>query len=137
MSEFSDLLGIYNHFDECIIMDVALRDYQTTLELYINNIWEKPGTTRANIDDLDLVVVTFKLVQEIHIRNALNSAILMEPEHMSWGMNAIALIGIEDDHVLLDRYKDLPVRFHHAAIQWEDDRRIDVVFANLDIKRAS
>lgn len=137
MSEFSDILRIYNNFDECVILDVALRDYQTTLELSINNIWETPETIRANLDEVDMVVVTFKLVQEIHVSNDLNSSKLLEPERMDWGMNAIALFRLEDDHVLLDRYKDLPVRFHHMAILWESERRIDIVFAHLEIKKIS
>lgn len=137
MSEFGDLLRTYNNFDECVIMGVALRDYQTTLELSINNIWETSETIRANLDDVDLVVVTFKLVQELHITNNLNDSVVLEPGNMNWGMNQIALVKMEDERSFLDRYKDLPVRFHHAAILWESDRRIDVVFAHLEITRAS
>lgn len=131
-----DLLQKYNNFDECIILEVRLRDYQTTLELLINYIWDDQGNIRPNLDDLDLVVVRFQLVQEIHISNDLNSAKLIEPERMNWGMNAISLIRIKDQESKLAPYRGLPVSFHHAAISWESARRIEVVFAQLQIERA-
>jgi hypothetical protein len=132
--DMNDLLQKYNNFDECVILEVRLRDYQTTLELFINHIWDDEGNIRPNIDELRVVVVRFQLVQEVLIRNNLNSAKLLEPERMNWGMNAIALIRIEEQESKLASYRGLPVSFHHAAIMWENERRIDVVFAHLEIE---
>jgi hypothetical protein len=140
-----DLVRSFNRFQECIIVEMRLLDYQTTLELIFDYIWAPDGTIRPNLDAEERVRLQFRLVQEIHITNALNDSQLREPEMMNWGMNEVAWVEIKDDEAYLKKYNNYSHGFHHAEILWEGDkvlrragektRRIDVVFADLEIVR--
>jgi hypothetical protein len=123
----------YNHFDECILLDVNVHQYQTVLELQLNYIWKSHNVLRDDIDDPEVVLVRFTGVQEVHIYNDLSSAMLEQPEGLNWGMNEVSLVRLENDVDLLEKYEHLDQTFHHVAVLWENDRRIDVVFRELEI----
>ena len=78
-------------------------------------------------------MIRFHVVGEIHLKNGLNDSQLTHPHLMNWGMNEIALIEIQDDREIMRPYMNSPVELHHAAVLWESDRRIDIVFSELAI----
>jgi hypothetical protein len=133
MAKIDDLLAEYRNFDECLLLEVRLRDYQSTLELHFNYVYDSDGNFRTNLDEIVPILLRLRLVQEVLIRNNLNATKLLEPERMDWGMNQIALIRLEDDKNLLAPYKNLPLEHHHIAVRWEDARRIDVIFVELEV----
>jgi len=82
-----------------------------------------------------MILFRFGRVQEIHFGNALNASMLAEPEQLNWGMNEIAAMRLIDDPNVLNSYRNLPVIFHQVEIRWENERRIQVVFADVNVTR--
>ncbi len=123
----------YNKFAECLLLEINWTHYGTTAELVFNYVWTVDGKIRSNLGQEERVILKFKLVQEFHLKNALSDAILAQPERLNWGINEIALVEIEDNADFLKTYRGLSIPVHHAAIMWEDERRIDIVFGELEV----
>ena len=62
--------------------------------------------------------------------NALNSKMLRNPESINWGLNEVALVKVVDDRLQI--YEHSPVPLTHLAFLWEGERRIDVIFSELE-----
>lgn len=132
-NELRRALEDYNNFGECIIVKFNVHRYQTEVEIIFDYIWGGKNIIRKDLDKEQLISVQFHLVQELIVRNGLDISNITDPATMSWGMNEIALIRIEDDERLLKPYRDLPIDIHHAAILWGGSRRIDIIFSSLSI----
>ena len=129
-----NLLTKYNHFEDCILLDVRWKQWGYSLELVFNYIWNEKGVIRGNLDIAEeRVVVRFSAVQEFLVRNQWNDSLLTEPDLMNWGSGEVSLIRLENSESLLEKYGSRPVPFYHAAILWESERRMDVVFSELEI----
>ena len=115
-------------FKECIIEEFRLTDYGTTFEVAINYIWDAIGQLRSNIDEPQRLVLRFRLVQELHINNALTQQMLRHPENINWGLNEIARIKFVKETV--EAGSERP--FMHLAFVWEGDRRIEVIFSEFE-----
>jgi hypothetical protein len=109
------------------------KDYGTVIEFPFNYIWSSDGSIRANLEQEQIVTVHFNIVQEVHIKNAFNISMVLFPEKINWGSCEVAILEIEDRKDMLYHYNSYPVDFHHAAIKWENDRRIDIVFSDMRI----
>jgi hypothetical protein len=132
VNELDEMLRDYKYFQECVILEFRIKHYQTTVELLFDYIWTQDGEYQPIVNATKLAVI-FRVVQEIHVHNDLNDTQVLNPEAMNWGMNEISWIRIRDDEKFLKPYKELPITFHHAAISWENGRRIDIVFSELEI----
>jgi hypothetical protein len=138
IQSIQERLGELNYLGECVLREVRLLYYQTTLELVFNNIWTPERTVRSNLEEEERVTLRFHLVQEVRVRNELNASQLSDPELMNWGLNEISQVQIQDDPRFLAHYSGLPIGFHHAAVLWEGSRkestrRIDIVFSQVEI----
>lgn len=131
----SRVLEEYNNLSECILLECNLKNYGMTVELVFNYIWEDNGTVRSNLKSQEILVLTFHIVQELHIRNVLSDIVCINQEEINWGINEIALVKIENDQNFLCPYQSLSIPFNHIVIFWEDERRIDIVFSALEIIR--
>jgi hypothetical protein len=131
----SELLEKYHNFDECVLVDIDWRDYGLTVDLAFNYIWQENGTIRANLDAEEIVILRFKLVQELHVIGALNEAKITQPEAVDWGINTVALVKMEEKEEFLNKYRNFSIPFHHVAVRWEYERRIDIVFSDLEVFR--
>jgi hypothetical protein len=129
--EIEEFFREHKNFSECIIEKLALKDYGATLEVVFNYIWTESVELRPNLDERYEIVLRFRLVQELHINNALNSSMLRDPESINWGLNEVALVKVVDDNEL-QRDEPSPVPLTHLAFFWEGDRRIDVIFHKLE-----
>jgi catechol-2,3-dioxygenase len=57
---------------------------------------------------------------------------LRNPESINWGLNEVALLRVIDDQESKpDKVSTPPLT--HVAFLWESNRRIDVVFAELEV----
>ncbi len=133
LATMQEWLRDHNHFSECIIEEMRLNDYGTTLELLLNYIWANGRTLRSKLDEPELITLRFSLVQEIHIINALTPAMVAGPEQLNWGINEVALVEINADG-LATQYNALPKPFYRCTFKWEGmQRRIDLVFWQLEL----
>ena len=80
-----DLLDRYQHFQECVILDVVFSHYQSTLAITLDYIWQAHGIFREDLSTPKIVQVVFRLVQEARFVNSLHDSLLEEPERMNWG----------------------------------------------------
>lgn len=112
---------------------MELSNYQSTRTINVNYIWDAEGNIRPNINIPHIVVLKFSIVQELHVFNALSSWNILNMSELNWGANEIARMAITDTSPLLEQYRDLPVPFYHAVLYWESSRRLEVVFATLEI----
>ena len=62
MATIEDMLRKYRNFDECLLLEVRLQDYQGTLELVMNYIWDAAGNIRPNLDETVPLRIRFRLV---------------------------------------------------------------------------
>ena len=127
--EVETWLAKHQGFSECIIERLVLSDYGTTFEVVINYIWDGTGRLRSDLDESRRITLRFLLVQELRINNALTRQMLAAPENINWGLNEVALVMLVEKP---DQIRSDP-SFIHVAFLWEGARRIDVVFAELDV----
>ena len=122
----------HKDFSECIIEELVLKDYGTTLEVVFNYVWTDSGELLPNLNEPNDVVLRFHLVQQLQICNALTASMLRNPESINWGLNEVALLKVINDHASqADETSSPPLT--HVAFLWEGDRRIDVVFVELEV----
>lgn len=126
--EIEAFLRQHNAFAECIIEELALKHYATTLEVVINYIWDDDGGIRSNLDESRRILLRFQLVEALNIKNGLTLAMLKHPEDMNWGMNEIALVELTMDA----ETERSEVGYKHLTFFWEGDRRMDVIFVNFE-----
>jgi hypothetical protein len=122
----------HKDFSECIIEELVLKDYGTTLEVVFNYIWTDTGELRPNVNEPNDIILRFNLVQELQICNALTASMLRSPESINWGLNEVALLKVIDDQASRADETSCPP-LTHVAFLWEGDRRIDVVFVELEV----
>lgn len=130
--EIEEFLKTHKGFSECIIDELSLKDYATTLEVVFNYIWTDTGEVRADLDEPKPVGLRFRQVQELRITNALNSSMLDHPELINWGYNEVALVKVASESDVLHTSQTSVNGFTHVAFLWEGDRRIDVVFSEFE-----
>lgn len=131
--EIKELLESYHNLSECVIEQINWTDFGTTVEVVFDYIWTDDGRIRPDLEHPENVTLKFRLVQEFRMHNALNAAMCAHPEEMGWGLNEIAVARVNDD--VYDQYRFLPVPFNHVAFLWEDERRIDIIFSELEVSR--
>ncbi len=120
-----DLLAKYYNLGECVLLDVRWKQWGFSLELVFD----------YKCDVEDRVVVRFSAVQEFHASYEWNDYILSEPKVIDWGSAEVAQVCLENSEAFLAKYHSRPVSFHHVAVRWESERRMDVVFSELEIFR--
>ncbi|MGW3351854.1 hypothetical protein ACWDA3_51915 [Nonomuraea rubra] len=123
----------HRHFEECLLAEVGWRHYGTTIDFTFNDIWEGDRIRPEILERPRLVTVRAYLVQELKLANAITEAMAREPESLDWGFSEVAMVGLVADSPLLEPYRRSGTTYHHLAILWEGDRRIDVIFHGLDI----
>ena len=123
----------YYDFEECIIEDVRWREYGSVIDLVFLYIWDEEHRVRKDIDSGPRIILRFSLVQEWHLYNALNSSMLENPECLNWGLSEVACVRIGEAREFTSAYKSSPRSFYHAVIHWEGERRIDIIFRDLEI----
>jgi hypothetical protein len=131
--EIEACLKQHKNFSECIIEELALKDFGTTLDVIFNYIWTDSGELRPDLDKPTNIGLRFRVVQELHINNSLNSSILEHPESIDWGLNEVALVQVVKDDSALRACEDLPAPLNHVEFLWEGERRMDVVFSELEV----
>ena len=131
--EIEAFLKNHKNFSECIIEELALKDYGTTLDVAFNYIWTDSGELRPDLDKPKNIALRFRLVQELRINNSLNSSIFEHPESINWGLNEVALVQVVKDDRALQVRGDSLALLNHVEFLWEGERRIDVVFSELEV----
>lgn len=121
----------YEDLGECVLEKIAFKNYGVAIELEFYNIWNGKG--QMKFKKTNRLILKFNLIQEFKFKGALNRFMVAEPEQINWGINEIAAIRITDNPEILKPYSGFSIPFHHAEIVWEQDRRIDIVFGDLDI----
>ena len=136
LSQFSEIESAfkrYRNLQECVLLEVNYRNYGLLVEFVFNYIWTEDGKIRRTLEEPERLHLRFELVQEFHLKGALNEAMCTEPERVNWGINEVWAVKIVDHEDFLHPYKSLPVPFHHVSVSWTGDRRIDIVFSTLEI----
>jgi hypothetical protein len=130
--EIKVFLEEQREFSECIIEELALKNYGTTFEVVFNYIWNDSGELRANLDEPQGISLRFRLLQELRINNSLTSSMLRNPESINWGINEVALVKVMNDSNAFQTSEISQVPLIHVAFLWEGDRRIDVLFSEFE-----
>jgi hypothetical protein len=89
-------------------------------------VWAGGGSPTA-------VRVRLRLVEQLHLRNGLNRAQLMNPENLNWGFSEIALLRLSDEVDGATGVQSEAASFHRLECLWETDRRLDVLFGSMEI----
>lgn len=137
MENIKSLLESHRNLQECVLLDIRWLHFGTTIELIFDYVWDESGKIRADLNQKEPVIVRLKLVQELHLNNALNESMILEPYQINWGINEVAAVRLEENQNMLKPYNKLPKPFHHIAVLWErgNVRRIDVVFSEMEIMK--
>ncbi|MGH7495431.1 MAG: hypothetical protein ACREOO_23990 [bacterium] len=131
--EIREIIEVHRGFSECILEDIIWKNFGITVEFTIRYIYDNYGRILKSMDDWQILVLRFNLVQELRISNALKQAMCNEPERLNWGFNEIALTRLENDSRLIYPFREFDIPFHHIAILWENERRIDIVFSEMEL----
>ncbi|MEJ7712985.1 MAG: hypothetical protein WKF84_24870 [Pyrinomonadaceae bacterium] len=101
------------------------------MELIFDYIWTDDGHIRSNLERPENITLKFRLVQEFRMHNALNAVMCAHPEEVGWGLNEVAVARVNDD--VHEQHRFLPAPFNHVAFLWEGERRIDIIFSELEV----
>ncbi len=124
-----------NHFCECILRDVRWLHFGTTIEFVVNSIWNA-RQVRADLDIPKLVTLRFGVVQELTVRNALNPSMCAQPEMLNWGFSEFSMMKVEDSDLARSLAATHGRPFHLFSCVWESERRIDLIFSELQVEWA-
>jgi len=141
---------LFNHceFADCVLQDVSWQQFGTVIELVLNYLYPDcegfyldsnghPGIRerrhRANLNEPLLKTVRLSSIQEFHVHNRLNDIQIGDLDTIDWGFSEVEVIRIEDNNLFLASYRNRSIPFHHIAIHFSGDRRIDVVFGNIQV----
>lgn len=133
--EIEELLNSLHHLSECVIEQFNWKDYGTTLEVVFDYIWTDDQRLRSDLERPFHVTLKFRCVQELHLNNALNQYMCARPEEIGWGINEVAMVKVKAEEEALEPYRLLPIPFHHVVFLWEGERRIDIIFSELEVLR--
>jgi len=133
----------FNSFQECIVERVEFSRFRTRLEIVINYIWDDGGRVRTDIDERQVLYrLTFDPVFEVRFVSGLTAYQSSHLDELNWGLNEISRITPLDIQQDQEQYAGFPGMIQGVSVQWswnttsaEHDRRIDVVFSNLEIAR--
>lgn len=131
--EIQELLNQHHSFSECIIADFDWARFGTEVELTLRYIYDDDGHIYKSMDDWRTLVLRFLLVQELRISNGLTQTMCNRPEQLNWGFSEIALMKLVENSELAEPFRELSMPFHHMSILWETERRIDIVFSEIEI----
>ena len=140
-NQIRQALAALNNLGECVIIELLWEHFGTTITVVFNYIWTDDGKIRSDLAIEYPLVLRFRVVQELIVKNGLNSAKVTKTENMNWGLSEIAAAELVDDEKILTPYSNLPVSFHHLVFYWEsgnrklEARQIDVVFSTLEIEK--
>jgi hypothetical protein len=130
--DIARILDGYHGLSECVIESVLLKDYGTTVEIGFDYIWDDEGNVRKDLDRVKELTLRFRIVQVFHMENALNASMSRHPENINWGLNEVALVRVVSDDSL-PAYAALSVPFNRVDLLWEDERRITLIFSELEV----
>jgi hypothetical protein len=132
-AEMEKLLEQYRSFEECLLQEVRTARFGTAVKLYFAYIWDDDDPDgRLVADEPRTVTLCLESVREVRFLTALPAGVLAEPERADWGLTEVALVRLEESSELLTAHRarsDAPVQ--HLAVEWESDRRLDVIFERL------
>jgi hypothetical protein len=132
----TDYLNRYRRFEDRLLQDVRWRLYGTVIELEFDYVWSDNGAIRSEYEQPNLKVLALHNVQEFHLWNGLTEHMSLHPEDLNWGLSEVASVRVVDDPVVLGKYQHVAVPLHHLRCAWEGERRIDIVFATLEVHSA-
>jgi hypothetical protein len=133
-ASIDEALARYRHFQECLLRELRMTEFGITLELDFEYIWDDEDATGATLAATSrLVTLALDLVQEVRVITAPPRAIVAEPERADWGLTEVALVRLMPSSDLLDKHHEADVPLHHLVVEWEGDRRVDVIFARLRV----
>lgn len=133
--EWTEELAQLSNLQECILLDVQFRHFQTVAWLLFNNIWSTARSVRRDISTVAPVSLVFTGVQRIEFVNALNRWQIEEPERMNWGMNEIALVSLQRIGPANESTKEPASAPFRVIVLWEGDRRITIDFHDLHFQQ--
>lgn len=131
--EIGEVLKQHRSFEECLLREVRTTRFGTAVELRFGYVWDNddPAGIRAADEPLP-VTLHLELVREIRLMNELPAAVLAAPERADWGLTEVALVRLETSSELIAAHHARSAApLHHLVVEWEGDRRLDVVFERL------
>ena len=134
LNKIEEELTNYNHFEECVIDEIRFSEFGTTINILIDNIWDENNKLRKNLSEKSNIQISFSIVQEFTLHNAMNTLMINEINRLDSGINVISMIKIEDAKNYTSIYSDIPVNFI-MSILWEGGWRIDIVFRYCSITK--
>lgn len=134
-AEIRRLLEGFRNFQECVVEDVKWLDFGTTVEVQLDYTWTDAGQIRPDLEHPEIIVMKFRLVQEFRLSNALNDVMCAEPEQIGWGISEVDVVRLFNEDFFLRQYQFLPAPFHHVAFMFGGDRRIDIIFSELEVSK--
>lgn len=132
-TEIGALLEQHRSFEECLLREIRTTRFGTAVELRFDYVWDDDDPDGDSVAaDPRPVTLRLDVVREIRFVTALPAGILAEPERADWGLTEVALVRLEDSSDLLAAHRARSdVTLHHLVIEWEGDRRLDLIFERL------
>jgi len=122
MITIANKLNEYNNFQECILEDIVISDFGTSVSISFNYIWLNEKQIRANLNEKHLVTIKLFLVNKFLIENQLPQVLIDSPSNMDWGINEISRINV------LESSNNI---FYTLEIVWESKRKIILEFQTM------
>lgn len=131
--EIQEALQRHQFLQECLILSLEWSRFLTALTIVFDSIWESEGKVRPNLEVVNRVVVAFELVEEFQLHGALTDAAVETPEEIGSGFSEVSIVKLVDDPARLGPFASRSNEFHHLALLFESERRVDIVFSGLAI----
>ena len=129
--EIQATLHAYRDFSECIVTGIVLENFGTTVKVLLDYIWNADGTVKGESDESIEVTLTFRLLQDLDIRNRLGPENLVDPSSINWSHSEVALVEVRADE-RSQVYDSADIPFFHCTLWWEQHPWIEIIAASLD-----
>lgn len=129
-AEIVKVLERYRSFEECLLKEVRTVCFGTGVELRFDYIWSDEDPEGELVSDNPRpVTLRLDVVHDVRFVTALPPGIHTGPERANWGLSEVALVRLKNPSDVGEAHRgrsDVPLC--HLVVDWEGDRRLDVVF---------
>jgi hypothetical protein len=132
-SSISSALEKYRFFQECLLQTARLAHFGTSLDLELGYVWDDKTDSDVVASTPRPVLVRLWGMQETTIVTDLPASVLDDPAQANWGLTEIAMMHVLPQSDLLAKHHDSGRPLYHLAVEWETHRRIDSIFAQLEV----
>ncbi len=131
-----ELSGLRN-LEECLLLDVAWKNFGLGLDLTFDYVWATDGSLRADVDDRRVpVVLSMSGVRSLVVANTLTEFMWNHTQSINWSVTEIAQVRAVPEGDATFTSSGEPDLLTLQVLGEGDRRRLEATCSSIEIDRA-